>query len=174
MTYAIAQYLNVRQAFHPSFSSGGARLVFLTNITGDPQVRQIAPNDLTAIPWPDQITFETDRVLGVWSYKPAPSSDQHLPVIVYVHGGPEAQFQPYFHFFIQCFVHHGYAVFAPNARGSTGYGKAYSHLDDIEKRMDSVADPAHAALWLRQQPDLDGDRLVVGCIRSSWSFSIDT
>ena len=72
MTYAIAQYLNVRQAFHPSFSSDGARLAFLTNITGDPQVWQIALNDLTAIPWPDQITFETDRVPGM-GFSPAPS-----------------------------------------------------------------------------------------------------
>jgi dipeptidyl aminopeptidase/acylaminoacyl peptidase len=84
-----------------------------------------------------------------------------VPVIVLVHGGPEGQFQPYFHFFIQYFVHHGYAVLAPNVRGSTGYGKAYSHLDDVEKRMDSVADLAQAAHWLKQQPGIDGERLVV-------------
>ncbi len=105
-------------------------------------------------------TFD-GRSIPAWFYKPAITNDQRLPVIVFVHGGPESQFQPYFHFFIQYFVHHGYAVFAPNVRGSTGYGKAYSRLDDVEKRMDSVADLAHAAHWLRQQPDLDGDRLVV-------------
>jgi dipeptidyl aminopeptidase/acylaminoacyl peptidase len=105
-------------------------------------------------------TFD-GRSIPAWFYKPAASGGRRLPVIVFVHGGPESQFQPYFHFFIQYFVQHGYAVFAPNVRGSTGYGKAYSHLDDIEQRMDSVADLAHAALWLKQQPDLDGDRLVV-------------
>ena len=82
-------------------------------------------------------------------------------MIVYVHGGPESQFQPYFQFLIQYFAQHGYAVFAPNVRGSTGYGKAYSHLDDVEKRMDSVADLAYAAQWLKQQPNIDGERLVV-------------
>ena len=55
MTYTIAQYLNVRQAFHPSFSSDGKHLAFLTNFTGDPQVWQIALNDREAIPWPDQL-----------------------------------------------------------------------------------------------------------------------
>ena len=60
------------------------------------------------------------------------------------HGGPESQYRPSFHFLIQYLVHNGYAVLAPNVRGSTGYGKAYSHLDDVEKRMDSVADLAHA------------------------------
>jgi dipeptidyl aminopeptidase/acylaminoacyl peptidase len=57
-------------------------------------------------------------------------------------------------------AHHGYAVLAPNVRGSTGYGKAYSHLDDVEKRMDSVADLAHAAHWLRQQPEVDAAGLL--------------
>jgi dipeptidyl aminopeptidase/acylaminoacyl peptidase len=36
-------------------------------------------------------------------------------------------------------------------RGSTGYGKAYTHLDDVELRMDSVKDLAHAAYWLREK-----------------------
>jgi dipeptidyl aminopeptidase/acylaminoacyl peptidase len=80
---------------------------------------------------------------------------------VFVHGGPESQFKPYFNFFIQYFVHNGYAVLAPNVRGSTGYGKAYSHLDDVDKRMDSVADLANATYWLKRQPGIDGDRLVV-------------
>jgi dipeptidyl aminopeptidase/acylaminoacyl peptidase len=84
-----------------------------------------------------------------------------LPVIVVVHGGPESQFVPYFHFFVQYFVNNGFAVLAPNVRGSTGYGKAYSHLDDQRLRMDSVADLAHAAHWLKQQPGIDSDRIVV-------------
>jgi dipeptidyl aminopeptidase/acylaminoacyl peptidase len=46
-------------------------------------------------------------------------------------------------------------------RGSTGYGKAYSHLDDVEKRMDSVADLAHAVHWLREQRGIDSERIVV-------------
>ncbi len=58
-------------------------------------------------------------------------------------------------------MNNGYAVLAPNVRGSTGYGKTYSHLDDVEKRMDSVADLAHAAYWLQAQPGIDVDRLVV-------------
>ena len=58
-------------------------------------------------------------------------------------------------------LQNGYAVLAPNVRGSTGYGKAYSHLDDVEKRMDSVADLAYAARWLQAQPEIDGERLAV-------------
>lgn len=46
-------------------------------------------------------------------------------------------------------------------RGSTGYGKTFVHLDDVEKRMDSVADLAHGAYWLREQPEVDPARIAV-------------
>jgi dipeptidyl aminopeptidase/acylaminoacyl peptidase len=111
-------------------------------------------------------TFDSTDPTGVkeipaWFYRPADADDGPAPAIVFVHGGPESQFRPYFHFFIQYVLSRGYAVLAPNVRGSTGYGKTYSHLDNVEKRMDSVADLAYAAHWLRSQPDIDGDRLVV-------------
>ena len=111
-------------------------------------------------------TFDSDRPGGVpavpaWFYKPVYPADAPLPVIVFVHGGPEWQFKPFFQFFVQYFAQNGFAVLAPNVRGSTGYGKAYSHLDDVGKRLDSVADLAHAAHWLRQQPDIDAERIVV-------------
>src|SRR5205823_9920575 len=43
---------------------------------------------------------------------------------------------------------------------STGYGKAYTHLDDVRLRMDSVRDLAHAVEWLRQN-GADPERIVV-------------
>lgn len=76
---------------------------------------------------------------------------ERAPVIVNVHGGPESQARPLFAPVTQYFLHRGYAVFAPNVRGSTGYGKAYTHLDDVRLRMDSVEDLAFAARWLRER-----------------------
>ena len=104
-------------------------------------------------------TFD-GRQIPAWFYRPADPPNGPWPVIVYIHGGPESQFRPHFNFLIQYFLRHGYAILAPNVRGSTGYGKSYSHLDDVEKRMDSVADLACAARWLRAQPQIDGRRLV--------------
>jgi dipeptidyl aminopeptidase/acylaminoacyl peptidase len=75
----------------------------------------------------------------------------NAPVIVNVHGGPESQARPAFAPVTQYLLGRGYAVFFPNVRGSTGYGKAYTHLDDVELRMDSVRDLAHAAYWLRER-----------------------
>jgi dipeptidyl aminopeptidase/acylaminoacyl peptidase len=81
-------------------------------------------------------------------YEPEASSD-NAPVVVNVHGGPESQSRPLFAPVTQYLLGRGYAVFAPNVRGSTGYGKAYTHLDDVYLRMDSVEDLAHAVHWLR-------------------------
>jgi len=86
---------------------------------------------------------------------------ERAPVVVWVHGGPEAQFTPYFSQVIQYLVGHGYIVAAPNVRGSTGYGKRYTHLDDVGLREDSVRDLGAINQWLRGRPDVRPDRIGV-------------
>lgn len=63
-------------------------------------------------------------------------------VAIDIHGGPEGQERPMFAALIQYLVNEGLTIVAPNVRGSTGYGKSYHHLDDVEKRLDSVHDAA--------------------------------
>jgi dipeptidyl aminopeptidase/acylaminoacyl peptidase len=88
------------------------------------------------------------REIPALLYEP---ESEKAPVIVNVHGGPEAQSRPSFSPVTQYLVNRGYAVFLPNVRGSTGYGKEYTHLDDVRLRMNSVKDLAHAARWLRER-----------------------
>jgi dipeptidyl aminopeptidase/acylaminoacyl peptidase len=83
------------------------------------------------------------------------------PAVVWVHGGPEAQFTPYFSPVIQYLVASGYVVAAPNVRGSTGYGKRYAHLDDVGLREDSVRDLEHVNQWLRGREYVLPDRIAV-------------
>jgi dipeptidyl aminopeptidase/acylaminoacyl peptidase len=83
------------------------------------------------------------------------------PVVVVIHGGPESQYRPSFTPLTQYLVAHGFAVVAPNVRGSTGYGRAYQHLDDVDKRLDSVRDLAAIHAWLGTQDDLDQDRAAL-------------
>ena len=92
---------------------------------------------------------------------PAEVPEGGAPVVVDVHGGPESQRRPSFGSLGQYFLSNGYAMFEPNVRGSTGYGKAYSRLDDVRDRMDSVADLKAGAEFLAGHPDIDGDRVVV-------------
>ena len=88
------------------------------------------------------------------------AADSDTPVIVDIHGGPESQRRPSFSGLTQYFLSRGYAVFEPNVRGSTGYGKAYTHLDDVEKRLDSVKDLQAGVDWLHDHPAVDPGRVV--------------
>ncbi len=83
------------------------------------------------------------------------------PVIVSVHGGPEGQSRPGFNALFQYYLSRGYAILDPNVRGSTGYGKTYTHLDDVEKREDSVKDLAVAVEWLKTNGGADPKRIAV-------------
>ncbi len=84
-----------------------------------------------------------------------------VPVIVSVHGGPESQSRPGFNPLFQYYISRGYAVLDLNVRGSTGYGKTYTHLDDVEKREDSVKDLAYSVEWLKTKGGADGKRVAV-------------
>ncbi|MDL5361849.1 S9 family peptidase [Halalkalicoccus sp. NIPERK01] len=83
-----------------------------------------------------------------------------VPVIVDIHGGPEAQRRPSFNPVKQYFLDRGYAYFEPNVRGSSGYGREYTHLDDVERRMDSVADIRAGVEWLHERSEIDPNRVV--------------
>jgi dipeptidyl aminopeptidase/acylaminoacyl peptidase len=135
------------------------RAVTRSSQGGIPATAFVTP-ELVRYPTFDEAAPGRVREIPAWFYKPAEHGGR-MPVVLYVHGGPASQFRPQFFPLLQYFVRRGYAVFAPNVRGSTGYGKAYASLDDVEKRMDSVADLAYAARWLKEQPDIDGERIVI-------------
>ncbi len=108
-------------------------------------------------------TFD-DRRIPAFLYLPQDTEVRALPAIVYVHGGPESQFRPNssnYNSVIQYLVGSGFAVLAPNVRGSTGYGHEYQSLDDVRLRMDSVADLPPAARWLAEQGIADPKRIAV-------------
>ncbi|MDD7941519.1 alpha/beta fold hydrolase [Actinomycetospora lutea] len=91
-------------------------------------------------------------------YSPARPTGSSVTI---VHGGPEGQSVRSFSAIVQALVGDGHTVLVPNVRGSVGYGKRWYSLDDVERRLDSVADlaalhaflprlgldPARAALW---------------------------
>jgi len=116
-----------------------------------------------ALSEPQLINYPTfdGRRIPAWHFPARTAPGERRPVVVYVHGGPEGQTQAILMPILQYFAHQGYHVLAPNVRGSSGYGKAYMDLDNVEKRPDSVADLAHAVYWLREQPEVDGERIAI-------------
>ncbi|MHA2424232.1 MAG: S9 family peptidase [Candidatus Thorarchaeota archaeon] len=84
------------------------------------------------------------------------------PSIMMIHGGPESQIRPSFNPVIQFYVSAGYAVVTPNIRGSTGYGKTYVDLDNVEKRLDSILDIKHLYMHLKEEDGrIDSDRVAI-------------
>jgi len=102
-------------------------------------------------------------------YLPSPELgfSQPFPLVYYVHGGPQSQERPDFVWFsmplIQFLTLKGFAVFVPNARGSTGYGLSYTkHVDHDWGGQDRL-DHVHAMGLLRSDPRIDTSRAgVVG------------
>jgi dipeptidyl aminopeptidase/acylaminoacyl peptidase len=105
-------------------------------------------------------TFDRPRRIPAFLYKPNKQGPH--PVIINIHGGPEAQSRPGFSSSTQYWVNElGAAVIVPNVRGSSGYGKTYLDLDNGFKREDSVKDIGALLDWIATQPDLDKNRVVV-------------
>ncbi|GGF55618.1 S9 family peptidase [Alteromonas lipolytica] len=113
---------------------------------------------------PELVRFNSFDGLSVpaFVYKPQTSKNEKIPVIISIHGGPEAQFRPQFIGTFQLWMKKlGAAVIAPNVRGSAGYGKAYINMDNGYKREDSVKDIGALLDWIATQPDLDSSRVAV-------------
>ncbi|MBT3218408.1 MAG: S9 family peptidase, partial [Proteobacteria bacterium] len=93
-----------------------------------------------------------------------PPGDGPFPVVIAVHGGPEAQSRPFFSSRTQYLVNEdGIAVLMPNVRGSSGYGKDYLSLDNGKNREDSVKDIGSLLDWIEEQPELDSSHVgIVG------------
>ncbi len=83
------------------------------------------------------------------------------PVVFEVHGGPTAQSMATFDPVIQYRLDRGLAVFEPNVRGSTGFGRTYTTLDDRDLRRDSVRDLIDLLEALRADGRVDADRAAV-------------
>jgi len=97
-------------------------------------------------------------------YVPDDSSrteDGPPPVIFLVHGGPTGQSVASFNAVVQYHLDRGLAVFQPNVRGSTGFGRTYVTLDDQKKRRDSVRDLIDMLGALEEDGRVDTSRAAV-------------
>jgi len=97
--------------------------------------------DLATLIRPELVTFKAHDGLGLsgWLYRPAGRSGPG-PFVVSFHGGPEGQERPGFRSDYQALVAQGIGVFAPNVRGSSGFGKRFVNLDNGPLRFDGIKD----------------------------------
>lgn len=106
-------------------------------------------------------TFDK-RSLSGFLYRPPAKFTGKRPVIIDVHGGPEEQYRPGFGYEDNYFLNElGVAKIYPNVRGSSGYGKSFLNSDNGIRRADAVRDVGALLDWIKTQPELDADRVLV-------------
>ena len=77
--------------------------------------------------------------LSGWLYRPK-NARTPGPIVLSFHGGPEGQERPAFNSTYQALLAEGIAVFAPNVRGSSGFGKKFVNLDNGPLRENGIKD----------------------------------
>ena len=140
------------------FDPATGRNVQWTRAHAPPGVETARFADQQIVRWK---SFDGLTISGLVTRPPARFSGKR-PVIIRIHGGPEAQatmgFQGRWNYFVQ---EMGITLIEPNVRGSSGYGKTFLTLDNGVKREDSVKDIGALLDWIATQPDLDGSRVLV-------------
>jgi len=103
------------------------------------------------------------RSIPTFYFRPDPARfPGPRPVVISIHGGPEAQSRPWFYPLLQFLATEaGIAVLLPNVRGSDGYGRTYLSLDDGRLREDSVRDIGSLLDWAATRPELDARHAAV-------------
>jgi dipeptidyl aminopeptidase/acylaminoacyl peptidase len=119
----------------------------------------LASAELIRYPTWDRVSGK-QRMISAYVYRPR--GPAVCPVVIDIHGGPESQFRPHWDPFVQFLVNDlGYAVIAPNVRGSSGYGKSFLRLDNGVLREDAVRDIGSLLFWIGLQPAFDRDHIAV-------------
>jgi dipeptidyl aminopeptidase/acylaminoacyl peptidase len=142
--------------------------IWLVNIAANTG-RRITLSDRAGIPRstfvePELVhfnSFDNLKIPALYYLPQQQTPEGGYPCILYVHGGPTHQAFPDFDVRFQYFLSQGYAILAPNVRGSSGYGRQYAALDEVEKRMDSVADLKAVVEWLHDRPEVNSDRIAI-------------
>ena len=131
--------------------------------TGGLPATAFASPELVRYPTFDETAPGVRRTIPAFIYRPpAGRFPGRRPVLLEIHGGPESQTRADFlgssNYLVQEL---GIVLVRPNVRGSTGYGRTYSRLDNGMKREDSVKDIGSLLDWIAAQPDMDPGRVMV-------------
>jgi len=120
--------------------------------------------DVSKLKEPELITWKSfdGKMISGYLYKASSDFTGKRPVIVSIHGGPESQSRPNFLGRMNYYLNElGISIIFTNVRGSSGYGKTFVDSDNGFKRMESVQDIGTLLDWIKEQPGLDAERIMV-------------
>lgn len=113
----------------------------------EPVDRTPSTGPLSADPTLETVTARDGLRFTGWLFRP-PEGVETIGAMVFLHGGPEGQGRPGYNEFFPALLDVGICVFLPNVRGSGGFGRAFMHADDRERRFAAIDDVADAVHYL--------------------------
>ena len=118
--------------------------------------------DLDSLVRPELRTYSAHDGLELsgWLYRPH-GQDEPGPMVLSFHGGPEGQERPSFRATYQALLNRGIAVFAPNVRGSSGFGKTFVNLDNGALRFDGIKDIAATVRFVTDSGLAEAERIGI-------------
>lgn len=123
--------------------------------------KQINAEDLVTATVVRYESFDGTVIPAIYYVPKQASAENKVPAMVWVHGGPGGQTKQGFSSLIQYMVNHGYAVLAVNNRGSSGYGKTFYQMDDLNHGEKDLQDCVEGKNWLASQSEIDGDKIGI-------------
>lgn len=129
----------------------------LTSVLND----EINADDLVTAKVVRYKSFDGTVIPAIYYLPKQASVENKVPAMVWVHGGPGGQTRQGFSSLIQYMVNHGYAVLAVNNRGSSGYGKTFYQMDDLNHGEKDLQDCVEGKNWLATQTEIDGDKIGI-------------
>jgi dipeptidyl aminopeptidase/acylaminoacyl peptidase len=121
----------------------------------------IDPNDLVSAEVVRFKSFDGLEIPAIY-YKPLIASEKNkVPALVWVHGGPGGQSRVGYFALVQYLINHGYAILAVNNRGSSGYGKSFYKMDDLNHGDKDLKDCIWGKKWLQEQNYIDSNKIGI-------------
>lgn len=119
--------------------------------------------DLASLVAPELVRYEAHDGLELsgWLYRPPGAGAGPAPYALSFHGGPEGQERPFFRSAYQALLARGIGVFAPNVRGSSGFGKRFVNLDNGELRFDALRDIESSVEYLVSRGLADPEKIGI-------------
>jgi len=150
-------------ALHSSFSSPHC---IYSNKIGTKTVESLTSRkykvNLTRLARPRSVRYKSSDGLEIHAwYLPAGHGRAPQPAVVYAHGGPWSQIYDMWSRYLQSISQNGFAVLAPNFRGSTGYGAEFRNMNLSDPGGGDLEDVVAGAEWLAKQPEIDKSKIAI-------------
>lgn len=141
-------------------------LTYMTNTSSEESIRltwsSVGGVERAPLVEPECVYYKSRDGLRIHAllYRP-PDTLGPVPAIVFPHGGPTSQHVNGWYPFLQYFVLKGYAILAPNFRGSTGYGRAYEMASRNLWGKADLDDVVAGLEWLESQSWVARGRVAI-------------